>query len=126
MAEITQDQFLQRYGNLMVTIWGMPALLQRFKHEPAAVLKEHGLDTGTAKVALLTPGTPNDLGVADATMESQYKLWIEGKKRGSIPFYYIEHPPEGMGGEPLSDSELMAVAGGWTVSSCCCSPCCCC
>jgi len=126
MAEITQDQFLQRYGNLMVQIWGMPALLERFKKEPGTVLTEHGLDPERANVKLLSPGTPNDLGIADATMESAFKLWTEGKKRGTIPFYYVEQPPEGLGGEPLSDSELMAVAGGWTVSSCCCSPCCCC
>jgi hypothetical protein len=127
MAELTQDQFLQRYGNLMVLIWGMPALLERFQNEPAAVLKENGLDPGNAKVTLLSPGTPNSLGVTDATMESQFRMWTEGKKKGDIPFYYVAKPPEGTGGEPLSDAELMAVAGGGDISCCCCcTPCCSC
>jgi hypothetical protein len=126
MAEISQDQFLQRYGNLMVQLWGMPALLTRFKKEPAAVLKEHGLDSGTAKVKLLKPGEPNELGITSPTMESAYQLWIQGKYKGTIPFYFVDHPPEGAGGEALSDSELMAVAGGLSISCCCCSPCCCC
>jgi hypothetical protein len=126
MAELTQDQFLQRYGNLMVQLWGMPALLDRFKKEPSAVLKEHGLDPERAQVNLLKPGTPNDLGVTDATMESAYKLWTDGKKRGKIPFYFVEQPPEGAGGEALSDSDLMAIAGGWSISCCSCTPCCCC
>lgn len=82
MADITQDQFLQRYGNIMVHIWGMPALLERFKREPQTVLKEYGLDPGAAKVALLTPGTPNELGITDQTMESQFRLWTEGKQLG--------------------------------------------
>jgi len=125
MAEITQTQFLQRYGNLMVQIWGMPALLDRFQKEPNAVLKEHGLDTDNAKVTLLKPGTPNALGITDSTAESAYQLWVEGKKKGNIPFYFVAHPPEGTGGEALSDSELMSVAGGWSISCCSCTPCCC-
>ncbi|HEY2380629.1 MAG TPA: hypothetical protein VGK48_05545 [Terriglobia bacterium] len=126
MAEITQAQFLQRYGNLMVQIWGMPSLLDRFKKEPTAVLKEHGLDTGKASVTLLQPGTPNALGINDSTAESAYQLWVEGQKKGNIPFYFVSQPPEGTGSESLSDSELMAVAGGaLSISSCCCTPCCC-
>ncbi|HEY2379674.1 MAG TPA: hypothetical protein VGK48_00710 [Terriglobia bacterium] len=125
MAEITQAQFLQRYGNLMVQIWGMPSLLDRFKKEPSAVLKEHGLDAEKASVTLLQPGAPNSLGITDTTADSAYQLWVEGKKKGNIPFYFVAHPPEGTGSEALSDSELMSVAGGLSISSCCCTPCCC-
>jgi hypothetical protein len=127
MAEITQDQFLQRYGNIMVHLWGMPAMKERFKRNPAEVLNEYGLDPGNATVTLLTPGTPNQFGITDQTMESQYRLWLQGKQAGSIPFYYVEQPPEGIGSEALSEEELMAVAGGGDISCCCCcSPCCCC
>jgi len=125
MAEITQTQFLQRYGNLMVQVWGLPALLERFEREPSAVLKEHGLDTERASVTLLTPGTPNALGITDSTAESAYQLWVEGKKKGNIPFYFIAQPPDGTGSEAISDDELMAVAGGISICSCSCCPCCC-
>jgi hypothetical protein len=127
MAEITQDQFLQRYGNLMVHLWGMPALKQRFQSDPAAVLREYDMDPENARITLLQPGQPNALGISDATMESQYRLWTQGKQRGNIPFYYVSEPPEGIGGEALSDEELMAVAGGGDIKCCCCcSPCCSC
>lgn len=127
MADLTKEQFLQRYGNFMVHIWGMKALLDRFKREPGVVLKEYGLDPGNAKVTILTPGTPNNLGIKEATMDSQFQLWTQGKQKGNIPFYYIAEPPEGIGGESISDEELMAVAGGGSVSCCCCcSPCCSC
>jgi hypothetical protein len=127
MAEITEDQFLQRYGNLMLQIWGVPDLLERFKKEPAHVLKEYGLDPEKAEVTLLTPGTPNALGITDSSEHGAYTLWIQGKAAGNIPFYYLEQAPEGVGGQGLSDSELMAVAGGLSISisCCCCTPCCC-
>jgi len=127
MAEITQDQFLQRYGNLMLQIWGVPALLERFKKEPTQVLKEYGLDPQKAEVTLLTPGAPNALGITESSEQGAYTLWIQGKAAGNIPFYYLEQAPEEVGGQGLSDSELMAVAGGLSISiSCCsCTPCCC-
>ena len=126
MAELTQENFLQRYGNLMVQIWGVPALKDRFKKDPTAVLKEYGMDTEGARVTLLGPGMPNALGITDCTMESQYRLWVQGKQKGDIPFYYVEQAPEGAGREALTDEELMAVAGGWSISCCCCTPCCSC
>jgi hypothetical protein len=131
MAEISQDQFLQRYGNLMLQIWGVPALLERFKKEPSKVLTEYGLDPEKAGVTLLAPGAPNALGVKDSSEESAYTLWIQGKAAGNIPFYFVEQAPEGVAGQGLSDTELMAVAGGASsaslainISCCCCSPCC--
>jgi hypothetical protein len=128
MAEISQEQFLQRYGNFMVHSWGMPALKTRFKQDPAEVLKEYGMDPGNARVTVMTPETPNQFGITDRTMESQYRLWLQGKQQGNIPFYYMEEPPEGIGSEALSDEELMAVAGGVSTihCCCCCTPCCSC
>lgn len=127
MAQLTQEQFLQRYGNFMVHLWGMPALLTRFKTDAATVLKEYGLDSEGVKVTPMTPDTPNNLGIKDKTMESQFQLWNLGKQKGEIPFYYVTEPPEGVGGEAISDEELMAVAGGGTISCCCCcTPCCSC
>jgi hypothetical protein len=127
MAEVSEDRFLQIYGNIIVQSWALPAFKERLESETAEVLKEYGLDPGNATITLLQPNQPNALGVTDKTAESQYQMWILGKQRGNIPFYVADEPPEGAGGEALSDEELMALAGGgWSVSCCSCTPCCCC
>jgi hypothetical protein len=129
MAELSEDQFLQRYGHLIVQSWAMPAFKERLQNEPAEVLKECGLDSGGARITLLSPGQPNPLGLTgESTAESQYRMWVEGKRQGNIPLYVVDEPPEGAGAEALSDEELMGVAGGrgWGQYCCCCTPCCCC
>lgn len=125
MAEMTEDRFLQCYGNLLVQAWGMPKLMERLKKEPEEVVKEFGMDPEGAKVSVLAPGEPNNLGITECTAESQVELWNEGQKKGEINLYVPDSPPEDAGSTELSDEELMAVAGGWSISCCSCSPCCC-
>jgi hypothetical protein len=120
---ITEEQFLQVYGNLLVQTWSDAELKARFLSHPEEVLREFGLDCGNATVELVSPMAE---ATEECTPESQVTLWNEGLKTGKIRFIYPENPPEGMSGE-LSEEQLEAVAGGdWTVSCCCCTPCCCC
>jgi hypothetical protein len=72
---------------------------------------------------------PGSSGVpkAQQTPESQVKLWNDGKKSGSIDFYFPEEAPsDDFGALELSEDELMAVSGGGGYYCCCCCPCCCC
>ena len=121
--EISTEKFLHAYGNLLVATWGDPELKQRFKDSTVEVLKEYGLDPGDAKVNIKAPGEVSN---PEATIESQVKLWNEGLKSGSIDFYYPEEPPEGAENMELTEEQLEAVAGGWSISCCSCTPCCCC
>jgi len=124
MTEVPASKFLHIYGHLLISCWGSPALKKRFLATPTIVLKEFGLDPEGAKINIKKPekGASSE----QATPESQVALWNEGKKKGTIDFYFPEEPPETAANYELSDEELMAVAGGWRISCCCCTPCCCC
>jgi len=115
------EKFLRSYGEVLVRTWGDEELKSRFKADPAIVLKEFGLDPGTAKVILKAPSKDPDPEIC--TPESQVKLWNQGLKDGEIQFYYPEEMPEGAEGQELGFAELEAVSGG---AGCCCSPCCSC
>ncbi len=119
---ISEEKFLQCYGNFLVQAWSDETLKARFKGSPADVLKEFGLDPKGAKVRVIPPGPAT----AQSTQESQVQLWNDGVSAGSIDFYFPETPPEGTFGGELSDADLEAVAGGWSISCCCCTPCCSC
>jgi len=121
-ADVSKEKFLHIYGTLLVQAWGSPPLKKRLKETPEKVLKEFGLDPGTAKIKLAAPGPRNE----KTTPESQVELWNKGKRSGAITLYFPETPPEGMMNMELSDADLEAVAGGSVVSCCCCTPCCCC
>jgi hypothetical protein len=122
MADVSNEKFLHAYGSLLVMSWGNPALKKRLKADPAKVLKEFGLDAEGAQVTLEAPGSPGP----NATADSAVKLWNDGKKAGKIRFIYPEEPPQDLKTAVLSDQDLEAVAGGWSVGSCCCTPCCSC
>jgi len=122
MADVSNEKFLHAYGSVLVMSWGNPALKKRLKADPAKVLKEFGLDAEGAQVSLEAPGAPGP----QATSDSAVKLWNDGKKAGKIRFIYPEEPPQDLKTAVLSDQDLEAVAGGWSVGSCCCTPCCSC
>ena len=122
MADVSNEKFLHAYGSLLVMSWGNPALKKRFKADPSKVLSEFGLDPEGAQVVLEAPGAPSP----QATPESAVKLWNDGKKAGKIRFIYPEEPPQDLKTAVLSDQDLEAIAGGWSIGSCCCTPCCSC
>jgi len=118
---MTEEQFLQAYGSFLVQSWADSDLQARFKENPKETLANFGMDAGEAAVNIVPPGAPGD----HATAQSQYTLWVHGKEKGSIDFYYPDEPPTSLGTMELSDEDLAAVAGGGDCS-CSCTPCCCC
>lgn len=124
-GEVSEQKFLHAYGNLLVQCWGNPAVKKKFLNDPPEVLKDFGLDPGSAKIVIREPGSVNN-DPSTWTAESQVRLWNDGLKSGSIDFFFPEEPPDSVSNAQLSDEDLEAIAGGWTLSSCCCTPCCSC
>jgi len=120
---VSEQKFLQIYGSVLTKTWADAELKTRFKTNPGAVLKEFGLDPGSAKVTVKAPWDNPD--PAQCTPQSQVKLWNDGLNSGQIDFYYPDAMPEGAEGMELTAEQLEAVAGG---GDCCCSctPCCSC
>lgn len=122
--DVPQDKFLQIYGTLLVRTWDDKALKQRFLSNPADVLREFGLDAGSAKVNVIEPWEHPDPKLC--TPESQVKMWNEGKAQGNITFVYPKEMPEGAENMELSVGQMEAVAAAGDSCCCCCSPCCSC
>ncbi|MBI4818709.1 MAG: hypothetical protein HY791_20740 [Deltaproteobacteria bacterium] len=122
-APVSEEKFLQIYGTVLVRTWDDAALKQRFLSRPAEVLKEFGLDAGTAKVDVIEPWANPDPAVC--TPQSQVKAWNDGLKTGTIQFVYPKEMPEGPENMELTAEQMAAVAGG-DGCCCCCSPCCSC
>ncbi len=121
--EMTEEKFLASYGNLLIQTWGDEDLKQRFKSNTVEVLKEFGMDPGTAMVVVKAPHEEEG---PECTPESQIQLWNEGLKTGTIDFIYPEGLPEGAEGLELSAAQLEAISGGTDGCCCCCTPCCSC
>ena len=113
---VSEQKFLQIYGTVLTKTWADPAMKERFMANPAEVLKEFGLDPGDATITLKKPWEENP-DPADATPESQVKLWNDGLESGNIDFYYPDEMPEGPVAMELSAEQLEQVAGG---AGCCC------
>lgn len=115
-----KEVFMKAYSSVLRKVWsGDDAYKNRLLAEPAAVLKEAGLDAGGAKINLITKVT------AEGTLDDQVRLWNEGVTSGKVDLYFPLEQPEDMEDADLSDAELENVAGG---GDCCCTctPCCCC
>jgi hypothetical protein len=113
-----KESFMKKYGSVLRKVWGDDGAgyLKKLKANPEDVLKQEGLDPGTAKVTIITE-TP------EGTLDDQLRLWNEGLKSGSIDLYIPASKPEGADDSDLSDADLAQVAGGGDCC-CCCTPCC--
>ncbi|MDD2605677.1 MAG: hypothetical protein PHF66_12790 [Desulfobacteraceae bacterium] len=115
-----KEVFMKAYSSVLRKVWsGDEDYKKKLLSNPSAVLKDAGLDPGTAKVNIITKIT------REGTLDDQLRLWEEGLKTGAIDLYVPLEQPEAVEDVDLTDAELESVAGG---GDCCCTctPCCCC
>ena len=123
---MTEEKFLQAYGELLLNVWADEELKARLNAEPASVLKEHGLDPGSATVTVAAPDVANDTVPDKARVSTSLQHFSDGVAAGNVVFILPDAPTEDLASSgELSEAELDAVAGGG-MCCCCCCPCCCC
>jgi hypothetical protein len=118
--KMEKEVFMKAYSSVLRKVWsGDEDYKKKLLSNPSAVLKDAGLDPGTAKVNIITKIT------REGTLDDQLRLWEEGLKSGAIDLYVPLEQPEAVEDVDLTDAELESVAGG---GDCCCTctPCCCC
>lgn len=126
-----RSDFLQRYANIVAMSWADDNYLHRLLKDPNSILKEAGISVKESDRINVVTMESKDSG--RGAIEDQIQLWEKGSRTGSYDLL-IALKPEGWTPEnvELTDSQLMAVAGGLEeassidISCCCCTPCCCC
>src|SRR5262245_36051643 len=108
MADIPESAFTRLYGEIHTQAWADPKVKTSLLKEPEKLLKAFGLDPEGAKVVIKKP-VPG-ASAAKAGQHEQWKLWNDGKKKGTIEFYFQDTPPPELAQGELSDAELMAIA----------------
>jgi len=122
MEAEARKAFVAGYGTLLRTAWTKDgAFKKRLLADPTKVVKEFGLNPGTAKVAIVESSAEGKGSIDDVV-----RLWEDGKKAGSIMLYVPFTMPKGAADMELTEADLEAVAGGEGDCCCCCSPCCTC
>ncbi len=117
-----RTQFLNNYTKLLIASWSDEALSDRLVLDPKSVMAQFGLAVpDDAKVEVVRQ-IPPDHDKPDE--EFQVRLWEQGLTTGYYEMHIPETPQIDM--SELDESELEAVAGGWSISCCSCTPCCCC
>ncbi len=117
-----KSQFINNYTKLLIAAWSDESLSDRLVLDPKGVLAQFGLAVpDDAKVEIVRQIPPDH---GEPNEDFQINLWEEGQTSGYYELHVPQTPQIDM--SEIDESELEAVAGGWSISCCCCSPCCSC
>src|ERR1700760_4376412 len=117
-----RTNFISSYSKLLVAAWSDESVHDRLVTDPKGVLAQFGLSVPESANVDLVRQIPAQHGEAD--VDFQVRLWEKGLETCNFEMHTPDTPQ--IDSEELSDAELEAVAGGWSISCCCCTPCCSC
>ncbi len=114
-------QFVRSYSQVLLHFWFDKSFQGRMKENAPAVLKEFGLDPGSARVEIV----PEVAG--DPSIDEQVRLWEAGRETGTITLYLPSEPPAFVSEVELTEERVAGLIAGDSCCCCCsCCPCCCC
>ncbi len=121
MSQQENETFLASYTKVLVAAWTDDEYAQRLDTDPAEALREHGLEVPAGAELVVTRVIPEDAAAPDE--DAAIAKWNKGKETGVYVLSVPATPQVDF--SELSESDLVAVSAGLSVSCCSC-PCSCC
>ncbi len=116
------NPFMAAYTKILVAAWTDDDFAARLDSEPAAAIREYGLEVPEGANLVVTRVIPEEH--AAPSEEGAIAKWEAGAVTGTYVLSVPEIPQVDL--DSLTEEDLLAIAGGWSVSCCSCTPCCCC
>jgi len=117
-----KDEFFASYTKVLVAAWTDEEYAQRLDADPAQALREYGLEVPEGSELVVTRVIPEDAG--EPSEDAAIQKWVSGRTTGVYTLSVPATPALDL--TELSEADLMALTGGWSVSCCSSCPCCCC
>jgi hypothetical protein len=121
MNQQQRAEFVNGYTRTLITAWSSEEFARRLDRDPAAALRESGVQLPQGAQVVLVRQIPE--GASEPSLDKQIALYEQGQATGRYEFHIPETPQIDMA--ELSEGDLDGVAAGLTINCCCC-PCCCC
>ncbi len=115
-------EFVDAYTRVLITAWSSEEFASRINSDPAAALRECGIELPANATIELVRTIPD--GEHEGSLDTQIDAWERGAETG----HYVLHIPDTpqVNTAELSEGDLDSIAAGDGYYCCCCCPCCCC
>jgi len=122
-ADPAENPFMKAYTQILVAAWTDEDFAARLDSDPAAAVREYGLDVPEGANLVVTRVIPEEHG--EPSEQTAIDKWEAGAVTGTYVLSVPEIPQVDL--ETLTEDDLLAIAAGSVSVSCCsCTPCCCC
>jgi hypothetical protein len=121
MSPRERAEFVNAYTRVLITTWSDDAFAGRLDTDPAAALRECGIDLPAEAIVDVLRVIPE--GEQEGSLDVQIEAWERGAETGHYSLYVPGTPQ--VDTAELSESDLDSIAAG-LFACCCCCPCCCC
>ena len=122
ISQQEKDEFFASYTKVLVAAWTDEEYAQRLDANPSEALREHGLEVPPGAELVVTRVIPED--AAEPSEDAAIQKWISGRTTGVYTLSVPATPALDL--TELSEADLMALTGGFSISCCSSCPCCCC
>jgi hypothetical protein len=121
MSPHERAEFVNAYTRVLITTWSDDAFAARLDANPAAALRECGLDVPADAAVEVVRAMAE--GEQESSLDVQIEAWELGAQTRRYSLYVPGTPQ--VDTAELTDADLDSIAAG-LFACCCCCPCCCC